>query len=95
MLLVGFNIIGIWKILFSQGMHDSSVAHSVDVLAQEMLNFVDLIEQKASEATAHLVSSDLVTITEQNGLLSNLSSHLIFKQINPHTKVFLKHKQVR
>ena len=93
--LVGFNVIDSWKFLRVKGMNDSSVAHFADVMAQEMLDFAQSLEQKASEASTSLVSSDSVTITERHDSLTDLSSLSICKQIKPHTKVFLKKKQVR
>ena len=66
---------------------------------QEMIDYAELLEEKKS-SSASLVTSDTPgtlsdKYTTNESSLTSISSLSMTKEIKPHTKIYLKNKQVR
>ena len=95
--LVGMNVTDAWKSLRVLGLNDDdTISHFADVLAQEMVDYAGSLE-KNNSLSASLITSDTGSLSDKytNESLTSVSSLSMSKEIKPHTKIYLKNKQVR
>ena len=95
--LVGMNVTDAWKSLRVLGLNDDdTISHFADVLAQEMVDYAGSLE-KNNSLSASLITSDTGSLSDKytNESLTSVSSLSVSKEIKPHTKIYLKNKQVR
>ena len=91
------NVTDAWKSLRILGLNDDdTISHFADVLAQEMVDYAGSLE-KNNSSSASLITSDTGLLSDKytNESLTSLSSLSMSKEIKPHTKIYLKNKQVR
>jgi len=93
------NVIDAWKSLRILEGDDVTVGRFADILAKDMIDYAHSLEKEKKESSsASCITSDTGTVTDTyktNESLTSLSSLSMSKEIKPHTKVYLKNKQVR